>query len=102
MDLVGGLYRLALPALTNGQAFSYTLTLTVDAATAATTFTPKAQFFTSGGSTTGTATGPVITVTQPLPDVQATKIGVTYAEAPRPRCVTAGPDPHPLRPCAGC
>ncbi|ROO87731.1 hypothetical protein EDD29_5366 [Actinocorallia herbida] len=75
---VGSLYRMALPALTNGQAFSYTLTLTVDAATAATTFTPKAQFYTSGGSTTGAATGPVITVTQPLPDVQATKIGVTY------------------------
>ncbi|MBB5868084.1 hypothetical protein F4553_001463 [Allocatelliglobosispora scoriae] len=62
---VGALYRLALPSLTNGQAFSYTVTLTVDAATASTTFTPKAQFYTSGGSTTGAVTGPVITVTSP-------------------------------------
>ncbi|MEV8516039.1 hypothetical protein [Dactylosporangium sp. NPDC051484] len=62
---VGALYRLALPNLTNGQAFSYTVTLTVDAGTASTTFTPKAQFYKSDNTTDGPRTGPVITVNSP-------------------------------------
>ncbi|MEV0728128.1 hypothetical protein [Polymorphospora sp. NPDC050346] len=62
---VGALYRLALPNLTYGQVFSYTVTLTVDAVTASTTFTPKAQFYKSNNSTEGPRTGPVITVNSP-------------------------------------
>lgn len=66
---VGSVYRLALPNLTNGQAFSYTITLKIDAATAATSFTSKAQFYKSDNTTDGPTTGPVITVTNPTADL---------------------------------
>jgi hypothetical protein len=68
-------YRLGGINLTNNQAFSYTLTVTVDAGTAAGTFTPKAEFFTSSGSTTGPRTGPLITVIAPKSDISVTKVG---------------------------
>jgi hypothetical protein len=48
-----------------GEKFSYTVDLTIDASTAATTFTPQAEFFESNGTNIGPQTGPVITVTQP-------------------------------------
>ncbi|MCD0452227.1 DUF11 domain-containing protein [Actinocorallia sp. API 0066] len=70
---VGSVDRLMLPNLTNGQAFSYTLTVAVDSGTAAGTFTSRAQFYTSGGSTTGAVNGPVITVTAAAPDLRAVK-----------------------------
>ncbi|MEV0622704.1 hypothetical protein AB0I81_55965 [Nonomuraea sp. NPDC050404] len=78
---VGTVDRLALPNLTNEQSFSYTLTVTIDDATTTTTagaFTSRAQFYTSGGSTLGPTTGPVITITTPLPDLKATKTNATY------------------------
>ncbi|ROO87796.1 hypothetical protein EDD29_5438 [Actinocorallia herbida] len=75
---VGSVDRLALPNLTNGQAFSYDLTVTVDSATAAGTFTSRAQFYTSGGSTTGAVNGPVITVTPAAPDLSAIKLSYGY------------------------
>lgn len=59
---VGSVYRMALPTLTNGQAFSYTITLKIDVSTAATTFITKAQFYKSDNTTDGPTTGPVITV----------------------------------------
>lgn len=72
---VGSVYRLALPNLVNNQAFSYAITLTVDAATAATTFTTKAQFYKSDNTTDGPRTGPVITVLTPTADLEATPNG---------------------------
>lgn len=70
----GSVDSLALPTLTNGQPFSYTLTLTVDSATASGTFTSRGQFYTSGGSTTGSVNGPVITVTAAVPDIALSKV----------------------------
>ncbi|ROO87670.1 hypothetical protein EDD29_5297 [Actinocorallia herbida] len=75
---VGSVDRLALPNLTNGQAFSYDLTVTVESGTAAGTFTSRAQFYTSGGSTTGAVNGPVITVTPAAPDLNVVKISSGY------------------------
>ncbi len=72
---VGTVDRLALPALTNGQAFTFTLTLTVDATTAAGTFTSIAQFYKSDNTTDGPTTGPVITVTAANSELVTTKNG---------------------------
>ncbi len=68
----GTYYKLALPVLTNGEKFSYTVDLNIDASTAPTTFTPKAEFFEANGTNIGPQTGPVITVTQPESDAAVT------------------------------
>lgn len=60
-------YRIGNITLTNNQAFSYTLTVTVDAGTLPGTFTSKAQFYKSDNTTDGPTTGPLITVTAPPP-----------------------------------
>jgi hypothetical protein len=60
----GSYYKLALPVLTSGEKFSYTIDLTIDSSTAATTFTPTAEFFEADGTHIGAQSGPVITVTQ--------------------------------------
>jgi hypothetical protein len=65
-------YKLGGINLTNGQAFSYTLTITIDAGTAAGTFTSKAQFYKSDNTTDGPRTGPLITVTVPSADLSVT------------------------------
>jgi hypothetical protein len=65
---VGAGYQLAVPTLTNGQAFSYTITLTINASTPSTTFTPTGEFFESNGTNIGAQSGPVITVTAATAD----------------------------------
>jgi hypothetical protein len=71
----GSYYKLELPALTNGETFTYTVDLTVDLATAATTFTPTAEFFEANGTNIGAQSGPVITVTPAHSDLVITKTG---------------------------
>jgi hypothetical protein len=75
----GSYYKLDLPALTNGEKFSYTIDLTIDASTAAGTFTPKAEFFESNGTNIGPQTGPVITVTTPEANLVLSDSGVIDA-----------------------
>jgi hypothetical protein len=58
-------YRIGNINLTNNQAFSYTVTFTIDPGTAAGTFTSKAQFYKSDNTTDGPTTGPLITVKEP-------------------------------------
>jgi hypothetical protein len=58
----GSYYKLDLPALTNGEKFSYTVDLNIGSSTAATTFTPTGEFFESNGTNIGAQSGPVITV----------------------------------------
>lgn len=62
---VGSVYRMALPNLTNNQAFSYTITLTVDAGTSPGTFTSRGQFYKSDNTTDGPTNGSVVTVLAP-------------------------------------
>ena len=62
---VGSVYRMALPNLTNNQAFSYTITLTVDAGTSPGTFTSRGQFYKSDNTTDGPKNGSVVTVLAP-------------------------------------
>jgi hypothetical protein len=71
----GSYYKLKLPALTNGEKFSYTIDLTIDASTAAGTFTPQAEFFESNGTNIGPQTGPLITVTSPQANLVLTGTG---------------------------
>ncbi|MGW1060672.1 hypothetical protein [Micromonospora rubida] len=68
---VGSVYRLALPNLANGEAFSFTVSLTVDLATLPGDFKATAQFFSSSGTTNGKKIGPPVTVTPPPADLQA-------------------------------
>jgi len=63
-------YKIGNINLTNSQAFSYTVTFTVDEATAAGTFTSKAQFYKSDNTTDGPTTGPLITVTPAQADLE--------------------------------
>jgi hypothetical protein len=65
----GSAYKMALPALTNGEPFTYTIDLTVNSGTAPTTVTPKAEFFESNGTNIGPQAGPVITVVAPSADL---------------------------------
>lgn len=66
-------YKLYPINLTNNQAFSYTITFTVDSATTAGTFKGNAQFYTSSNSTIGLTTGPTITVNPATSDLILTK-----------------------------
>ncbi len=68
-------YKIGNINLTNSQAFSYTVTFTVDSATAAGTFTSKAQFYKSDNTTDGPTTGPLITVTPATSDLALSKAG---------------------------
>ncbi|MBB5867476.1 hypothetical protein F4553_000855 [Allocatelliglobosispora scoriae] len=70
-------YKLYPINLTNNQAFSYTITFTVDAATAAGTFNGNAQFYTSSNSAVGLSAGPTITVVEPTVDAFALKFTKT-------------------------
>jgi len=58
-------YRIGNINLTNNQAFSYTVTFTIDEGTDPGTFTSKAQFYKSDNTTDGPTTGPLITVVEP-------------------------------------
>jgi len=68
-------YKIGNINLTNNQAFSYTVTFTVDSATAAGTFTSNAQFYKSDNTTDGPTTGPLITVTPATSDLALSKAG---------------------------
>jgi hypothetical protein len=69
-------YRIGNINLTNNQAFSYTVTFTIDPGTAAGTFTSKAQFYKSDNTTDGPTTGPLITVVEPTDF----SVAVAYAQ----------------------
>jgi hypothetical protein len=69
-------YRIGNINLTNNQAFSYTVTFTIDEETAAGTFTSKAQFYKSDNTTDGPTTGPLITVVEPTDF----SVAVAYAQ----------------------
>ncbi|SCE63723.1 hypothetical protein GA0070216_10128 [Micromonospora matsumotoense] len=71
-------YKIGNITLTNSQAFSYTVTFTVDSATTAGTFTSKAQFYKSDTTTDGPTTGPLITVTPATADLAITKDSVSF------------------------
>jgi len=58
-------YRIGNINLTNNQAFSYTVTFTIDEGTDPGTFTTKPQFYKSDNTTDGPTTGPLITVVEP-------------------------------------
>jgi hypothetical protein len=71
----GTYYKLLLPALTNGEKFTYTIDLTTDSSDAAGTFTPTAEFFESNGTNIGAQSGPLVTINPATVNLSVTGTG---------------------------